>query len=132
MASSSQAPRVGGQSYNDSDHATQLLADIAALREHRANAAQRKPKNVPRTLIDSVFKSMEGYVKKSRDQPSVRELQTDIHASEKANETLRKNTIHNIVETLTSTPSTGTRPKTYAQAANAWKAPSQCPTTKTL
>jgi hypothetical protein len=62
---------------------------------------------------------MEGYVKKSRDQPSVKELQTDLHATQRANESLRKdvtlikNTVDSMTEILTAAPSTETRPKTY-------------------
>jgi hypothetical protein len=67
MASGSQLPLVGKQPYNEGDHATQLLADIATLREYRTT--QRKDRNLPWTLVSSVLESMEGYVKKSRDQP---------------------------------------------------------------
>jgi hypothetical protein len=92
MVDSTQAPRVGNQPYNEGDHATQLLADIATLREFRAGIAQKnKGKSPPWTAINLVFESMEGYIKKRRDQPSIKELQTDLHAAEKANETLRKN-----------------------------------------
>jgi hypothetical protein len=68
MGDSSQAPRVGSQPHNEGDHATQLLADIAALRSYRATVAQKsKTKNLPWTAINGVFESIEGYIKKSRE-----------------------------------------------------------------
>jgi hypothetical protein len=68
MGDSSQAPRVGSQPYNEGDHATQLLADIAALRNYRAGIGQKsRARNLPWTAINGVFESIEGYIKKSRD-----------------------------------------------------------------
>jgi hypothetical protein len=78
------------QPYNEGDHATQLLTDITALREYRTS---------------SMLKSTEGYVKKSREQPSIKESQTNLHAAERANETVRYQNA----------------PKTYARAANTLK-----------
>jgi hypothetical protein len=91
MANGIPAPLVGNWPYNEGDHATQLLADIAALQDFRASLAQKsKGKNLPWTVINLVFESVESYIKKSHDQPSIKELHTDLLAAEKANGTPRR------------------------------------------
>ncbi|KAI9768416.1 MAG: hypothetical protein M1839_004113 [Geoglossum umbratile] len=63
------------------------------------------------TAIQGVFESIEGYIKKSRDQPSLKEIQTDLHAAENANKTLRrdvtliKNTLDSLAGGLATAPS---------------------------
>jgi hypothetical protein len=121
MASSDTWPRVGNQPYNEGDHATQLLTDVAALRSYR-NTTQKRDKNPPWTIVNSLFESIEVFVKKSREQPSLKELQLDLHTAEKANEVLRKNviliknTIDSIAETPRPTLGNGVQSRTYAKA----------------
>ena len=136
MASRNEGPRVGIQPYSRSDHSTQLLADIAALRSYRTSPTQKRDKNPSWDLVNAVFNSVEGFIKKSREQPSIKELQTDMHATEKANEALRrdvtliKNAIGSITDITSTAPSNGVRSKTYAQAANTHKAPAPPPIEK--
>jgi hypothetical protein len=132
MANGTPAPRVGSQPYNEGDHATELLADIAKLREHRASGVQRRDKSLPWTLINSVFESIEGFIKKSREQPSIKELQIDLHATEKANSMLRKdvtlikNAIDSLTESLTPASGRGPQARPYAVPSLA-KPPTQSP-----
>ncbi|KAI9763107.1 MAG: hypothetical protein M1840_000919 [Geoglossum simile] len=117
MADSGQMPRVGSQP--ESDHATQLLADIATLRDYRTSVVQKsRSRNVAWTTINAVFESIEGYIKKNRDQPPIKELQTDLHAAEKANGSLRKdvtlikNTLESLAGDLVTSPRSGIRLRT--------------------
>ncbi|KAI9770030.1 MAG: hypothetical protein M1839_003294 [Geoglossum umbratile] len=57
-------PKVGYQPQRDSDHATQLLADIEALRAYLGNKTTGRSKCLPRDLTDQLFNSMEGYIRK--------------------------------------------------------------------
>jgi hypothetical protein len=43
-------------------------------------AQKSKIKNFPWTAINGVFESIEEYIKKSHNQPSLKELQTDFHS----------------------------------------------------
>jgi hypothetical protein len=117
-------PRVGYQPQRDSDHATQLLTDIEALRAYLGNKTTGRSKSLPRDLADQIFSSMEGFIKKGREQPTVKELQLSLEAAELANQTLRtdviliKNNIQLIQDTLLNTTNNPTRPHTYAQATS--------------
>jgi hypothetical protein len=82
MASSQSALQVGNQPHNGSDHAAQILEDIAALREYWLNV-QKRDKNPPWTHVDAVLKSVESFIEKTRSQPSNEELLNDMHETAK-------------------------------------------------
>jgi len=57
-------PKVGYQPPRDSAHATQLLADIEALRVYIGGKTVGRNKSSPRGLTDQILNSMEGYIRK--------------------------------------------------------------------
>src|SRR2546429_2358608 len=99
MGNGNKLPQVGRQPHNEEDHATQLLADIAVLQELRTT---RKDQSLLWTLVSQFMESVGGYVQKSREKPSIKELQTDLHTSKRDNEALRKDvTLINAIDSIT-------------------------------
>ncbi|KAI9760550.1 MAG: hypothetical protein M1840_002388 [Geoglossum simile] len=115
-------PRVGYQPPRDSDHATQLLSDIEALQAYIGNKTTGRSKSLPKDLTDQILNRVEGYLKKGREQPTVRELQLSLEASEQANQILRtdialvKNNIQLIQDAFLNTTNNPALSRTYAQA----------------
>jgi hypothetical protein len=113
MASGQGTLQVGNQPHHESDHAVQLLDDIAALREHRSNSL-RKEKTPAWSYINAAFKSVESYIQKTCNQPSNRELLQDMQETAKAQRVIQDKVtaIKNILENSNRAV---TPPLTYAK-----------------
>lgn len=106
-------PQLGLQPPSIRDHATQIEADIRALKEYRVNPLG-KNRALNWNLIEPFLEIMIGYLQKTQDLPTASQLAADVHATARAQEALRKDVTE--IKNILATPVNKATAPTYAQA----------------